>query len=154
MSSILDNIARGHLAGFNGIPEGTLVQELIPDFTADRPWGEATLGREHHRARFVVGDSATGRRFRVWFDSDHRVLLVDFEYPGLTESPDEMLKGFGEPDAVLDSSDDLFAHLKERVYANHGLSVMSDPDDNFIVRLIAFSPATARFYIDRLRVNP
>ena len=105
MSSILDNIARGHLAGFNGIPEGTLVQELIPDFTADRPWGEATLGREHHRARFVVGDSATGRRFRVWFDSDHRVLLVDFEYPGLTESPDEMLKGFGEPDAVLDSSD-------------------------------------------------
>jgi hypothetical protein len=154
MSSILDNLARGHLAGFNGIPEGTLVRELIPDFTPEQPWGEATLGREHRRARFIVADSATGRRLRVWYDLDCRVLLVDFEYPGLIESPEELLKGFGDPDSVLDSSDDLFPHLKERVYASRGLSLISDPDDNFIIRLIAFAPTTARFYIDRLRVNP
>src|SRR5215467_2002895 len=108
MSAILDNLARGYLGGFKGIPEGTLVGELIPDFTPDQPWGEATLGSDYHRARFIVGNSVTGRRFRVWHDLDFRVLLVDFEYPGLTETPEELLEDFADPDAVLDASDDLF----------------------------------------------
>ena len=128
---------------------------MVADFSSDsEPWGQATLGREHHTGRFIVRQSVTGHRLRVWFDADYGVLSVDFDYPGLNLAPAELVDRLGEPEAELVAEDDLFSGLKERVFAQRGLSLISDPNDSFLVRIVAFPPTTAHDYEQRIRVNP
>lgn len=152
---MLERLARGEVADFGGLPAGARVADVIEDFSPEgEPWGEATLGREHRTARFVVRERVNGRRLRVWFDPEWRVLSVDFDYPGLTVLPTELVGRLGEPEAELAAEDELFPRLRERVYARRGLSLISDVEDRFVVRIVAFAPTTADDYARRLRVNP
>ena len=155
MHPILEQLARGEVTDFVGLPAGARVADLIPDFSPEsEPWGQATLGREHRTARFMVRESVTGHRVRLWFDSEYRLLLVDFNYPGLMIPPTELVEGLGEPEAELVGEDDLLSNLRERVFASRGLSLISDADDRFVVRIVAFAPTTADDYVQRIRVNP
>ena len=155
MRPILERLARGEVTDFEGLPAGVRVADMIADFSPEgEAWGQATLGREHRTARFIVRESFTGRRLRLWFDPEYRVLLVDFDYPGLTVRPVELVERLGEPEAELVGEDDLLSRLRERVFARRGLSLISDPDDRFVVRIVAFPPTTADDYVRRIRVNP
>jgi hypothetical protein len=155
MRPILERLALGEVADFEGLAAGVRVADLIADFSPEgEPWGQATLGREHRTARFLVRESVTGRRLRVWFDPEYRVLSVDFDYPGLTVRPAELVGRLGEPEAELAGEDELFPRLRERVYARRGLSLISDPDDRFLVRIVAFPATTADDYARQIRVNP
>jgi hypothetical protein len=154
MSALLEQLARGEVAHFEGLPRGARVADLIADFSADEPWGQATLGREHRTARFIIRPSATGHSLRVWFDEESHVLSVDFDYPGLTLDPAELLEALGEPEAEMVAEDEMFSHLRERVFAGRGLSLISDPSDSFLVQIVAFSPTTADDYVQRIRINP
>ena len=152
---MLDKLARGEVLEFAGIPSGTRVSDLFPGFSIDTdPWGQATLGSQHQKARFIVRKSVTEHELRVWFDESGLVLLVDFDYPGLEISPRDLFEDLGRADAVLDARDDILAHLNETVFGSRGLSFICDPDERFLVRIIAFSPTTAENYLKRLRVNP
>ncbi len=155
MRPILEQLARGEVTDFEGLPAGARVSDLLADFSPEsEPWGEATLGREHRTARFIVRDSVTGHRLRAWFDPEYRLLSVDFDYPGLTVLPAELAGRLGEPEAELVAKDDLFSNLRERVFAKRGLSLISDAEDRFVVRIVAFPPTTADDYVRRIRVNP
>ena len=155
MRPILERLAQGEVADFEGLPAGVRVADMIADFSPESDgWGQATLGREHRTARFIGRESFTGRRLRVWFDPEYRVLLVDFDYPGLTIPPAELVEGLGDPEAELVGEDDLLSRLRERVFARRGLSLISDPEDRFVVRIVAFTPTTADDYVRRIRVNP
>lgn len=155
MRAILEQLARGDVADFEGLPAGVRVAELIPDFSPEsEPWGQATMGRQHRTARFISRKSVTDHQLRVWFDAEYGVLSVDFDYPGLDLAPAELVERLGEPDAELPAADELFSRLRERVFATRGLSLISDYNDSFLVRIIAFPPTTLDDYIQRIRLNP
>lgn len=154
MHPILERLARGGVADFQGLPAGARVADLLADFSESEPWGQATLGREHHTARFIVRESVTGLRLRAWFDPEYRLLSVHFDYPGLTVPPAELVGQLGDPEAELVAEDDLLSNLRERVFARRGLSLISDEGDKFVVRIVAFTPTTADDYVRRIRVNP
>lgn len=91
---------------------------------------------------------------RIWLDGD-QVLLIDAEYPELaTGGVPALIEAIGPPQAKLDAFLGTFMIPEsEWVYAERGLTLYINPENNIPLRLAVYPPTTLDGYRERLRMD-
>ncbi|MBE9183027.1 hypothetical protein IQ268_31320 [Oculatella sp. LEGE 06141] len=90
---------------------------------------------------------------RLWFTGNEQVLLLDVAYP-FSSGLDALLAQWGEPDARLDARWNVVTLPQgEWVYAQRGLALWINPENQVLLHMAAFTPTSLRQYSRLLRLN-
>ena len=157
MSGASDAIARlrdGDLTSWQGLPAGTRPADLEPavDAPGDAP---AMAGIGLRKALVRYGALAgTDVEAEVWVSPESsEVWLVAIGDPPFAGTPAQVLQQLGEPALRLDSALGTVALAgSEWVYADRGLTVFADEEDERVWRVALFTPCPPGEYEERYRV--
>jgi hypothetical protein len=144
---------RAELEAFDGLPAELTLDELAAVLPIDSEvLGRGFLGTERRYASWVGAES---QRYlsgmRVWHD-EGRVLVLEGRDPVDARGRPLTAPDLGEPDAVLDA---LLGRVRvpggELVHGSRGLALRVNPEDGLLLVALAFAPASADQYLQRLR---
>lgn len=148
----LDDLARGDLAAWQGLPDSGPAELAAALGGPSEPPGSGLLSGV--RAPFrTYRAPAQPEEVWAWFDDRDRARLVVLEWPALVVSAPELLAALGPPEHKLDPA---IGHHKDAfqwIWASRGLTlyVREWRDDGpEIARASAYRPTTVADYVDNL----
>ncbi len=157
MSEASDAIARlrdGDLTSWHGLPPQTQPADLEPaiDAPGDAP-AMAGIGLRKALVRYGALEG-TDVEAEVWVSPESsEVWLVGIGNPPFAGAPAQVLQQLGEPALRLDSALGTVALPgSEWVYADRGLTVFADEEDERVWRVALFTPCPPEDYEERYRV--
>ncbi|MBE9183028.1 hypothetical protein IQ268_31325 [Oculatella sp. LEGE 06141] len=148
----LNQFAKQDWLHWQGLPTCTLstVAQMLPlsDGVGSGNVGEQTA---HFHRLHLPG---YGQPVRLWFTENEQVLLLDVAHPSPSASLETLLAQLGEPDAKLDTHWNVLSlPQSEWLYAQRGLALWINPENQVILHLAVFAPTTLEQYSHTLRLD-
>ena len=138
--------------GWQGLPPGCTAHALF-GVGAGARWGEQQLGTHFQPARSHLLD-IDGYDRAMTYVRNGAVALFDGMNPSLDGGWQALSDDLGTPEATLD-----WIHARtimpggERVYSSRGITILLNPDNDFVVYVSLYVPVTVDEYIERLQPN-
>jgi len=153
VSDALRMLAAADLARWDGLPAALTLDEAASVLAlGDGARGEGTLGEERRPARWTIAESATFEGGLYVWHADGEVLVVEGRDPVDAAGEPLAAPDLGEPETRLDTVLDRL-HLPggERVFASRGLALRVNPENDLLLGVVGFAPASVEDYTARLR---
>jgi hypothetical protein len=141
-----------HFIGWHGLPPKCTPDALFGLALNDQ-WGEMPLGNSFEPARSRLLE--IGGYYRpMAYVRNGAVTMFDGMNPTLSCGWTELSDDLGTPEAKLDW---IHGAVKmtggERVHAGRGITVFINPENDFVIHVSLYVPATVEEYIRRLRLT-
>lgn len=147
---IHDAIVARRFVGWRGLPAACTSEDLF-GVPLDDAWGALPLGDAHEHARSRLLELA-GYYRPLAYARDGHIVAFDAMSPQLAGSVQELEDSLGAPDTVLDWT---FGNVpmprSERVYANRGITLFMNLENQVVVYVTVYPPTTVEQYQHLLR---
>lgn len=145
--SAVQHLLDKDFANWQGWPEACTISDLRKSGTIQPDSVSWFMGQEIRQAYWsMLKQEVYEMGVRVWFVED-KVLKVQVEYPGIKDTPHDLIKGWGAPNKADYYEGIMFVEGGEWIFPERGITLRVSAEESMVTEVILYPPTTLKLYM-------